>query len=265
MVELSEPNTEARKNEDRGLIHETKMLADWPRLPPLQGRTKRLIRHRARAPDGQDALQTLKHRYVVVRHLARVTKGPRASRDFGIDSTAGKTVFFWWRTGIPLKTSGFLKLVWEVQPDGSLCEGTSIVEQHPGNITRVTARHFPSDAEFVLSGHGLYRNNVRGHITTMGSAAYGANLVNAVEGLKARGDLAPYAYSLNKSGAVSGQWLISTPEGTVAVLKAGSDGTVYLATTLEPEMAAAQAWVCNPPKPPHRSSNNRTFSQGGLA
>ena len=99
----------------------------------------------------------------------------------------------------------------------------------------------------------------------MGSAAYGANLVNAVEGLKARGDLAPYAYSLNKSGAVSGQWLISTPEGTVAVLKAGSDGTVYLATTLEPEMAAAQAWVCNPPKPPHRSSNNRTFSQGGLA
>ena len=97
----------------------------------------------------------------------------------------------------------------------------------------------------------------------MGSAAYGANLVNAVEGLKARGDLAPYAHSLNKSGAVSGQWLISTPEGTVAVLKAGSDGTVYLAMTLEPEMAAAQAWVCNPPKPPHRSNNNRTFSQGG--
>ena len=36
------------------------------------------------------------------------------------------------------------------------------------------------------------------------------------------------------------------------------------ATTLEPEMAAAQAWVCNPPKPPHHSNNNRTFSQGGL-
>ena len=81
--------------------------------------------------------------------------------------------------------------------------------------------------------------------------------------LKARGDLAPYTYSLNKSGAVTGQWLITTPEGTVAVLKAGGDGTVYLATTLEPQMAAAQAWVCNPPKPPHRSNNNRTFSQGG--
>ena len=264
MASKNTADTEAPKDEDRGLIHETKMLADWPRLPPLQGRTKRLIRHRARAPEGQDALQTLKHRYVVVRHLARVTKGPRVIRDFGIDSS-GKTAFFWWRTGIPLKASGFLKLVWGVQPDGSLSEGTSIVEQTPGNITRVTARHFPSDAEFVLSGHGLYRNNVRGHITTMGSAAYGANLVNAVEGLKARGDLAPYAYSLNKSGAVSGQWLISTPEGTVAVLKDGCDGTVYLATTLEPEMAAAQAWVCNPPKPPHRSNNYRTFSQGGLA
>ena len=265
MVELSEPNTEAPKNEDRGLIHETKMLADWPRLPPLQGTTKRLIRDRARAPEGQDALQTLKHRYVVVRHLARVKKGPRKSRDFGVDSAAGKAVFFWWRTGIPLKSSGFLKIFWKVQPDGSLSEGTSIVERHPGNITRVYGRRLPSEAKFVLSGHGLYRNNVRGHITAMGSAAYGANLVNAVKGLKSRGDMAPYAYFVNKSGAVTGQWLITTPEGTVAVLKAGGDGSVYLATTLEPEMAAAQAWVCNPPKPPHRSNNDRTSSQGGIA
>ena len=257
--------TEARKTEDRGLIHETKMLNGWPRLPPLCGRTKRFVRHRARAPEGHDAIQTLKHRYSVVRHLARVRKSPRVSRrDFGIDSS-GKTTFFWWRSGIPIKSSGFLKIVWEVQPDGSLSQGTCIVDEHPGNITRVYGRRFPSEAKFVLSGHGLYRNNVRGHITTMGSAAYGANLVNAVEGLKSRGDMAPYSYSLNKSGAVSGQWLITTPEGTVAVLKAGGDGTVYLATTLEPEMAAAQAWVCNPPKPPHLSDNNRTFSQGGIA
>ena len=265
MADIKTAETEAPKNEDRGLIHETKMLADWPRLPPLQGKTKRLIRHRARAPEGQDALQTLKHRYVVVRHLARVKKGPRTNRDFGVDSAAGKTVFFWWRSGIPIKSSGFLKIVWEVQPDGSLSEGTSIVERHPGNITRVYGRRFPSEAKFVLSGHGLYRNNVRGHIAAMGSAAYGANLVNAVEGLKSRGDMAPYAYFVNKSGAVTGQWLITTPEGTVAVLKAGGDGTVYLATTLEPEMAAAQAWVCNPPKPPHRSNNDRTSSQGGIA
>ena len=108
----------------------------------------------------------------------------RVSRDFGIDSS-GKTAFFWWRTGIPLKASGFQKLVWEVQPDGSLSEGTSIVESSTPVTLRVTARHFPSDAKFILSGHGLYRNNVRGHITTMGSAAYGTNLVNAVEGLKA--------------------------------------------------------------------------------
>jgi len=265
MADIKTAETEAPKNEDRGLIHETKMLADWPRLPPLQGKTKRLIRHRARAPDGQDALQTLKHRYSVVRHLARVTKGPRATPDFGIDSAAGKTVFFWWRTGIPLKSSGFLKLVWKIQPDGSLSEATSLVDEHPGNITRVYGRRLPSEAKFVLSGHGLYRNNVRGHLTTMGSSAYGANLLNTVEALKSRGDLAPYTYFLAKSGAVTGQWLIPTPEGTVAVLKAGGDGTVYLATTLEPEMAAAQAWVCNPPKPPHRSNNDRTSSQGWIA
>ena len=63
-------DTEAPKDEDRGLIHETMMLADWPRLPPLQGKAKRFVRHRARAPEGQDALHALKHRYVVVRHLA---------------------------------------------------------------------------------------------------------------------------------------------------------------------------------------------------
>ena len=265
MADRKPADTDEEKNEDSGLIHETKMLADWPRLPPLQGKAKRLIRHRARTPEGQGALQTLQHRYSVVRHLTRVTKGPpRVSRDFGIDSS-GKTAFFWWRTGIPLKSSGFLKIFWRVQPDGSLSEGTRLVDEHPGNITRVYGRRFPSEAKFILSGHGLYRNNVRGHITAMGSAAYGANLVNAVEGLKSRGDMAPYAYFVNKSGAVTGQWLITTPEGTVAVLKAGGAGTVYLATTLEPEMAAAQAWVCNPPKPPRRSNNDRTSSQGGIA
>ena len=198
---------------------------------------------------------------MVVRHLAHVIKGPRASRDFGIDSTAGKTVFFWWRTEFP-QNERLPQLVWGFNPTAAL-QRHLLLSINPG-----TSRRLPPHPKRGYSRplrHGLYRNNVRGHITTMGSAAYGANLVNAVEGLKSRGDMAPYAYSLNKSGAVSGQWLISTPEGTVAVLKAGGDDTVYLATTLEPAMAAAQTWVCNPPQPPYRSNNDRTFSQGGIA
>ena len=189
MAPKNTADTEAPKDEDRGLIHETKMLADWPRLPLLQGKTKRFVRHRARAPDGQDALQTLKHRYLVVRHLARVTKGPRVSRDFGIDSS-GKTAFFWWRTGIPLKASGFLSSFGKFNPTVASPKAPPSSSSTPVTL-RIDARHFPSDAKFILSGHGLYRNNVRGHITTMGSAAYGTNLVNAVEGLKARGDWRP--------------------------------------------------------------------------
>ena len=200
MGEKKPANTEARKNEDRGLIHETMMLADWPRLPPLEGKTKRFVLHRARAPEGQDALQATKHRYAVARHLARVTKGPRKGRDFGIDSAAGKAVSFWWRTGIPLKSSGFLKLVWRVELDGSLSKGTSVVEHQPGNITRVTARRIPSEANSSLRTR-IVPEQCTGTLRPW-AVRLRSQPSNAVEGLKAWRP--PYAYSLNKSGAVSG-------------------------------------------------------------
>lgn len=265
MARKNAADDEDRQNEDRGLIHETMILDQWPRLPPLQGRTKHYILHRVRGPEGQDPLQGLKHRYAIVRHLTCVAKGARQCQDFGISFTGNGSIF-WWRTGIPLNASdGYLKLVWKVPPCGNLSDGTWVVEPQAGNVTRVHGRRFPSESQFALSGHGLYRNNERGHITAMGSSAYGSNLLNVVEGLKSRRDLTPYTYFLDKYGSVSGQWLVATPEGTVAVLKEGTNGTVYLATSLEAEMAAAQVWVCNPPKPHNRSNNDRRFSQGGIA
>ena len=91
---------------------------------PLASRENEAVRppSQPRAPDGQDALQTLKHRYLVVRHLARVTKGPRKLwilhrllREDGLLLVAN------WDSS---QSERFPELVWEVQPDGSLSEGT---------------------------------------------------------------------------------------------------------------------------------------------
>ena len=69
MAEKKTADTEAPKDEDRGLIHETMKTPIGPEHF-LQGKAKRFAAGRARAPEGQDALHALKHRYVVVRHLA---------------------------------------------------------------------------------------------------------------------------------------------------------------------------------------------------
>ena len=77
MVELSEPNTEARKTRIVALSTKRRCLRIGHDFPRSKGERSASSAIEARAPDGQDALQTLKHRYVVVRHLARVIKGPR--------------------------------------------------------------------------------------------------------------------------------------------------------------------------------------------
>lgn len=228
------------------------------RVPLFTSGTEMWVKQNLNRPIGKQALRILRARWMISCHCY---KNLREMEHFGIHENK-----FWWRSCITNRSRDkYVKFTWQIRQDGSLHHGEYVLESSCGGIKTIAERKVPPQSPVKLTNHSLGQGSKRGKGRCASKGDIGRNLLNRIQLVQERQDSLPYVFFIQDWRIVIGQWIVENGNGGFAAIRRSDRNTLFLATTLSPEMAELQRWVSNPPTIKSSSRFHRTNLPGAIA